>query len=79
MPVKYYNQIRDTFISVLEKDSFYYNVDPDPAIAFVMKQMDDSYESISKDLDFGVRNGIDAELQLSLFAEAVSIYLGLPG
>ena len=65
------------FIDVLKRDRFFYNVDPDPAIEFVLKQMDYTYESMSNDLEFGVRNGCPAEIQLSMFAEAVTVYLAL--
>ena len=78
MPVKYEDQIRDMFINVLKRDPFFYNVDPDPAIDFVLKQWGETYESISDDIEFGVRNGCEPELQLSMFAEAVTVYLRMP-
>lgn len=74
---KYQDQIRDMFIDVLSRDPFFCNVDPEPAIDFVMKQMNESYESMSLDIETGVANGCEPELQLSMFAEAVAIYLKL--
>ena len=50
-------EIRDMFIDVLKRDRFFYNVDPDPAIAFVMNEMNETYETMSNDIEFGVRNG----------------------
>ena len=74
---KYQSEIRDMFVDVLGRDAFFYNVDPDPAIAYVLKQMNETYETMSKDIEFGVRNGCPAETQLSMFAEAVTVYLDL--
>lgn len=74
---KYQNEIRDMFVTILKRDAFFYNVDPDPAIAFVLKQMNESYESMSSDIEFGVRNDCPVELQLSMFAEVETIYSDL--
>ena len=75
---KYQTEIRDMFATVLKRDAFFYTVDPDPAIAYELKEMNESYESMSDDLEFGERNGCPAEIQLSMFAEAVTVYLALP-
>ena len=74
---KYQEQIRDMFIHALGRDAFFYNVDPDPAIAYVMKEMNETYESMSNALEFGVRNGCPVEMQLFMFAEVFTIYLAV--